>query len=269
MEYKMIVLDLDDTLLLDNGKISEENKKTLNMAQEKGVKIVLASGRPTFGVKRIAEELELEKYEGFILSYNGGRIIDCKTKEVLFETHLTKEQKEKLFELSKKYETFIHTYDEENILANGDNPYSYIESEITNMPLKIVDNFLDDTPENCIKAVFLQTPEHLKEVEEILKPSMKDEMSMTITKPYFLEFMNKDVDKGKSIKRLCDILGIDISEVIAIGDSYNDISMIQTVGFGVAMGNAVEEVKNIAKFITDTNENDGVAKVVKQFVLNK
>lgn len=267
MGYKMIVLDLDDTLLSNNGKISEKNKLTLKQAQEKGVKVVLASGRPTYAIRNLADELELDKYEGYILGYNGARIIDYKIKQVMYEADLTQEQIKKLYEMSKKYETYIHTYDEENIIANVDNPYSYIESEITTMPLKIEKDFLGNIPKICIKAILLQAPNHLKEVEQMLKPIIKEEMSMTITKPYFLEFMNKDVDKGRSIKRLCDVIGIDIKEVIAIGDSYNDISMIETVGLGVAMGNAIDELKKIAKYITDDNENDGVAKVVEKYIL--
>ena len=80
--------------------------------------------------------------------------------------------------------------------------------------------------------------------------------------------MNKEVDKSKSILRLCEILNINIEEVIAIGDSYNDISMIETAGVGIAMGNGVQEIKEIADFITDTNENDGVAKAIKKYIFD-
>lgn len=266
MKYKMIILDLDDTLLLDNGKISDENKKVLKMAQEKGVKVVLASGRPTFAIKHIADELELNKYGGYILSYNGSRIIDYKTNEVLYEIDLTKNQVEELYNLALKYETFIHTYVGDEILTCHDNPYTYIESEITGMKLNMCDDFVKSLPEKCVKVIMLQAPNHLKEVETMLKPIINDKMTMTITKPFFLEFMNREVDKSKSILRLCDILNIDIKEVIAIGDSYNDLSMIETAGVGIAMGNAVEEVKNVADYITDTNENDGVAKAIYKYI---
>ncbi|WP_250277326.1 Cof-type HAD-IIB family hydrolase [[Clostridium] colinum] len=267
MKYKMIILDLDDTLLLDNGKISEGNKKALKLAQEKGVKVVLASGRPTFAIKNIADELELDKFGGYVLSYNGSRIIDYKTKEVLYEIDLTKNQVEELYNLSLKYETFIHTYNGDEILTCTDNPYTYIESEITGMKINMCNDFISSLPEKCVKVIMLQSPNHLKEVEEMLKPIIKDKMTMTITKPFFLEFMNKEVDKSKSILRLCEKLNINIEDTIAIGDSYNDISMIETAGLGVAMGNAIEEIKKIADFITDTNENDGVAKVVNKYIL--
>ncbi len=268
MDYKMIILDLDDTLLLNNGKISEGNKKALKMAQEKGVKVVLASGRPTFAIKHIADELELDKYEGYILSYNGSRIIDYKTKETLYEIDLTKSQVEELYNLALKHESFIHTYDEDEILTCHDNPYTYIESEITGMKINMCEDFVAALPEKCVKVIMLQAPNHLKEVEEMLKPQIEGKMTMSITKPFFLEFMNKDVDKSKSILRLCEKLNIDLENTIAIGDSYNDISMVEVAGLGVAMENGVEEIKKIADYITDTNENDGVAKVIEKYILN-
>lgn len=268
MEYKMIILDLDDTLLLDDGTVSEANKKALIEAQQKGVKVVLASGRPTFAVNYIADDLELKKYGGYILSYNGSVIIDCKTEKTLYEIDITKDQVIEVYNEAIKHECFIHTYVDDKILTAHDNPYTYMESEITGMPINLCSDFVASLPDKCVKAIMLQDPTHLKEVEQMLKPKMKDKMTMTITKPFFLEFMNKEVDKSKAIIRLCEILNIDIKDTMAVGDSYNDISMIETVGFGVAMGNAIEEVKNVAKFITDTNQNDGVAKVVQKYILS-
>lgn len=269
MDYKMVVLDLDDTLLLNNGKISEENKNTLKLAQEKGVKIVLASGRPTFAIRQIVEELELHKYNGYILSYNGAKIIDCNSCDVLYEFNITKEQIKWLYELALDHDVFIHTYMDNYIITPHDNPYTYIESEITGMKIKTCSNFIDSLPNNLIKAIMLQSPEYLKEVEKKLKPIISNKLYMTITKPYFLEFMNKDVDKSRSIIRLCNKIKINIEDIIAIGDSYNDISMIKLAGLGISMGNAIEEVKNASDFITDTNENNGVSKAIEKFILNK
>ena len=110
----------------------------------------------------------------------------------------------------------------------------------------------------------LQHPDKLKKIEETWKNEIGDSMYMTISKPFFLEFMNKEVDKSKSIERLAKILGISMLEVIAIGDSYNDLSMIKAAGLGVAMYNAVDCVKAAANYTTDDNEHDGVAKVCDQ-----
>ncbi len=268
MKYKMVILDLDDTLLLNNGKISEKSKKSLKLAQEKGIKVVLASGRPTFAMNYIADELELSKYGGYILSYNGSRIIDCKTRDVLYEIDLTNEQLKELYNLAIEHECYIHTYVGDRILTCHDNPYTYIESELTGMEIDICEDFIESLPDKCVKAIIVQAPNHLKEVEEMLKPKINGKMTMSISKPYFLEFMNKDVDKGKSIERLCNKLNINTEEIMAIGDSYNDLNMLKIAGLSIAMGNAIEEIKKIADFVTETNENDGVAKAIDKYILS-
>lgn len=267
MDYEMIVLDIDDTLLLSNGAISEKTKEDIALAQEKGIKIVLASGRPTFGMKRLAKELNLEKYGGYVLSFNGSKIIECASDKELYSKNLSKLQMEKLYKIAIKHECFIHTYNENTILTNSDNPYTYVESEITGMDIKVCDDFIKELPEKCVKATLMQAPTHLKEVETLVKNEVGD-MYMTITKPFFLEFMDKNVDKGASIKKLCEMINIDIKKTIAIGDSYNDVSMIENVGLGIAMGNAVDELKKKAKFITDTNDNEGISKAMRKYLNN-
>lgn len=267
MQYKMVVLDIDDTLLLPDGTMSEQVKNDLILAQERGIKVVLASGRPDKGMEKVAENLEFEKFGGFVIAFNGSKILNFATKEVIYEKNLTKQQVTKLYELAQKSDCFIQTYHNNEIIVSSDNPYAYIESEITGLPIAPYKPFLEAIPEECIKAIMTQAPKHLAEVEEVLKPQITD-MSMTISKPYFLEFMNKEVDKGEAIKRLCEKLNISIDEVIAIGDSYNDISMIAVAGLGVAMGNAVQDVKDIANVTTKPNTEDGVSSILKQYVFN-
>ena len=266
MKYKIIVLDLDDTLLKSSGEISENNKKALKMAQEKGIKVILASGRPTFAMKSLANELELNKYGGYILSFNGSQIIDCKNNNVLFEVALEKQQIAELYEISLNNNVFIHTYIGDEIVTPKNNEYTEIEKQITGMPIKVCENFIDILPEKCSKVILLEEPSYLKELEKNLMSFTNEKMTMSITKPFFLEFMNKEVDKGKSLLKLCDILNINREEVIAMGDSYNDISMLKVAGVSIAMENAVKEVKEIANFITETNENDGVAKAIEKYL---
>lgn len=266
MNYKMAVFDMDDTLMLPDGTLHLDSKNDIIKIQKMGIKVVLATGRPTFGVLETAKELELYKYGGYILPFNGSKIIKCDTNEVLYDKYLSKSQVERLYDLSKKHECFIHTYTEDKIIANADNPYTYIESEVTGMGLEIHEDFLAYIPEKCTKVTMLQQPKHIKEVEKMLKNKV-DDMYMTTTKPFFLEFMDKNVDKGSSIVKLCDTININIKDVIAIGDSYNDITMIKAAGFGIAMENAVDELKEIAQAITDTNANNGVSNAIRKYIL--
>ena len=267
MSYKMIVLDLDDTLLREDQTISERTKQALMEAQEKGVKVVLASGRPTFGMKTIAEELYLASYGSFILSFNGGKIINCQSDEELFSSTLSVKAVEKLYELSQREEVFIHTYVGDEIITETENPYTTIEATLTGLPLKRVEAFVAGVPEPVVKVLMVDDPEKLKIVEEKLQAELAAEFSVMRSKPYFLEFTEKGVTKGTSLNQLIQACGIKREEVIAIGDSYNDQAMIEFAGLGVAMGNAPDDIKKIADYVTDTNMNDGVAKVVEEHVL--
>jgi len=267
MSYKMIVLDLDDTLLRDDHSISVRTKDALMKAQELGVKVVLASGRPTFGMRHIAQELNLDHYGSFILSFNGGKIINCSTEEEMFSSTLSPEAIHKLYEVSVREGVFIHTYMGDEIISQDENPYTDIEANLTGLPIKIVPNFVNAVNEPVVKSLMVGPPEQLKEVERKLQTELADEFSIMRSKPYFLEFTEKGVTKGTSLDQLIRACGIKREEVIAIGDSYNDLSMIEFAGLGVAMGNAPDDIKEIANFVTESNINDGVAKVVEEFIL--
>lgn len=244
----------------------EKQRRRLKKAQEDGVKVVLASGRPTFAIASVANALELEKYGGYIISYNGARIIECKSRKELYAANITREEVQELYQMSQENEAYIQTYIGDNIIASQSNKFTDIEKQITGMEIIIPDDFSSYVQQEVVKVIVLQEPERLKELEKQWKPLVENKLYMTISKPFFLEFMNLEVDKGKSILRLGKMLGIDAEEIIAIGDSYNDITMIQAAGLGVAMGNAVETVKEIANYITEDNEHDGVAAVVEKFI---
>jgi Cof subfamily protein (haloacid dehalogenase superfamily) len=268
MTYKMIVLDLDDTLLRDDHSISDRTKHVLMEAQKLGVKVVLASGRPTSGLKHIAEELELAEYGSFILSFNGGKILNCQTYQELFSSTLTPEAVHNLYKISRREGVYIHTYVGDDIITEDENPFTTIESELTGLPITVVDKFVDAVTEPVVKVLMVEKPDRLIQVEKKLQAELL-EFSVMRSKPFFLEFTEKGVTKGTSLHQLIQHCGIKQDEVIAIGDSYNDLAMIEFAGLGVAMGNAPDDIKNIADFVTDTNMNDGVAKVVEEFILNK
>ncbi|MDV2885005.1 Cof-type HAD-IIB family hydrolase [Alkalihalophilus pseudofirmus] len=268
-EYKMIVLDLDDTLLRDDHTISSRTKEALMQAQKNGVKVVLASGRPTYGMVPIANELKLADYGSFILSFNGAKIINSKTNEEMYSSTLSPKQLHELYHVSQRENVGIHTYMENDIVTEANNEYTMIEGEITGMPVIEVERFVDAVDEPCVKALMVGHPDRLVEVEKKLQEEFRGQLSVMRSKPYFLEFTEDGVTKGASLHSLITKLGIKQEEVIAMGDSYNDQTMIEFAGLGVAMGNAPDDIKEIANYVTDTNMNDGVAKVVEEFVLNK
>lgn len=268
MSYKMIVLDLDDTLLRNDSTISPRTKKALMDAQEAGVKVVLASGRPTLAMQAIAQELHLKDYGSFILSFNGAKIIECQSGTEWFSSTLSPETVHELYEISQREKVWIHTYVGNKIITGEANLYTDIEGELTKLDIKKVDHFIDAVTEPVVKVLMLEEPSILAKVETKLQKEFSGRLSVMRSKPFFLEFTEAGVTKGTSLQYLIDRMGIRQDEVIAIGDSYNDLSMIEFAGLGVAMGNAADEIKRQANFVTDTNLNDGVAKVVEEFILN-
>lgn len=269
MSYKMIILDLDDTLLGNNHKISQRNKEALMKVQEQGGKVVLASGRPTYGMVPFAKELSLAEYGSFILSFNGGKIINCQTNEEFFSQTLSVEAVRRLNDISHREGVQIHTYVGDEIVTAEDNPYTSIESDLTGLPIKHVDSFMDGVTEPVVKVLMVGEPEHLQTVEKKLQAELGDEFSVMRSKPFFLEFTDKGITKGTSIEKLIQEVGVKREEIIAVGDSYNDQEMIEFAGLGVAMGNAPEDIKEVADFVTDTNVNHGVAQVVEEFLLKE
>ena len=269
MKYKMIVMDMDDTLLQDDLTISHRTKKAIETAQTMGIKIILASGRPTYAMKKYAKELKMDVYNSFILSYNGAIIMDCAKEEILFEKTLPKEAAHELFEISKNHNVHIHTYVGDDIITPKHNEYTDIEGNLTGMKVIEVDNFYDRVDQNVVKVLMLEDPHYLKQVETKLRPLLKDKMSLHISKPFFLEFMDHGIDKSSSLERLIQKLGIQKEEVIAIGDSYNDLGMIRFAGLGVAMGNAPLDIQAEADYVTDSNMEDGIAKVIEKFIFNE
>ncbi|WP_028532251.1 Cof-type HAD-IIB family hydrolase [Paenibacillus sp. UNC217MF] len=269
MNYKMIVLDLDDTLLRDDRTISPRSKQALLDAQAAGVKVVLASGRPTYAMIDIAEELELDRFGSFILSFNGAKITNFSTKEELFSSTLPVETVRDIYALSQQEEMSVLTYVGDDIVTEACNEFVEKESEITGMPILEVDSFVDAVQQPVVKVLMVGNADKLAVIEKKLQKQLEGQLSVMRSKPFFLEFTEHGVDKGTSLHELIQKLGIRQEEVIAMGDSYNDVAMIKFAGLGVAMGNAPADIQALADYVTDTNMNDGVAKVVEKYVLGE
>lgn len=269
MKYKLLVLDLDGTLTNSKKEITRHTKETLIKAQEAGLKVVLASGRPTYGVAPLANELELQKYEGYILAYNGGEIIDWKTRELMYEKQLDSDLLPYLYRCAKENDFAIVTYENEYVLTEKpDDEYVLKEALLNVMKIKKVDNFLEAVKHPITKCLIVGEPSRLALLEKEMYEKLKDRMGVFRSEPYFLELVPKGIDKAQSLSVLLEEIGMTKNELIAIGDGFNDLSMIQYAGLGIAMENAQDVVKQAADFITLSNEEDGVAYAVEKFYLD-
>ncbi len=265
--YKMLVLDLDDTLLRDDYSISDRNKELLAQAQEKGVKVVLASGRPTPAMLQFAEELRLAHYDSYMISFNGAVVTSMKTNEVLFEKSLTRDEIHSLHDFSLEHNVHIITYSDKGVVSETESEYIDVELKLTGIPHHKVPSFKSEITSSAVKCILLEEPGYLKQVETKLKAERTD-LSVSRSKPFFLEVMPHGIDKAASIDFLAKKLGIKQSEVIAVGNAGNDLTMVQYAGLGVWVDNVSEELRHHADFIVASNENDGVAEVVERFILS-
>lgn len=269
MKYKAIVLDLDGTLTNYAKEITPKTKAALMAAQELGVHIVLASGRPTYGIQALADELEIGKYDGYVLAYNGGQIRKWSDQSILFEQILDPALVPDLYRAAKDNGFEILTYQGKAIAATDiKNKYVLHEVFINKMPLIQYDDFLNQIYYPINKCLIVGDPNPLAELEKKLAKEMEGRMNIYRSSGFFLECVPLGIDKAESIKRLMQSIGISIDEIIAVGDGYNDLSMIKLAGLGVAMANAAREVQDAANYITYSNQEDGVAHVVEKFILN-
>ncbi len=268
--YKLVAIDMDGTLLKEDKTISERTKKAIQSAREKGVTVVLATGRPIEGVSRYLEELNMYTEHDYVLSYNGALIQKTKSKEAVAKVALKGEDLHYLRKLSDELGVNIHAFSEKRGLITPKNSkYTEVEAEINNIEIHEmnIDNIPDD--EVMIKIMMIDEPEILGEAMEKLPKEVYEKYTVVRSAPFFLEFLNKSVNKGVGVELLAKHLGVKQEEVITFGDAGNDLHMIEYAGLGVAMGNAFDEVKEAANYITDTNENDGVAKAIEKFILEK
>jgi Cof subfamily protein (haloacid dehalogenase superfamily) len=266
MQIKVISLDLDGTLTNSNKELTNKTKNALIHFQKNGGILVLASGRPTYGIKKLADELSIPQYKGYILAYNGAEIISCETKQIIYKENLNQNVIPFLYELSKMEKISILSYNNDKLITNNANDqYVRKEAEINNMGVVEVKNFCNSLPVSVLKVLMAGNPEILEKVEKCMKV-FNDKFYVTRSEPFFLEFMANGISKDKGLKKLLNYLNLDNKSLAAFGDGYNDISMLEFAGFGVAMGNANAEVKAIADYITLSNDEDGIEYVIENMI---
>lgn len=271
MKYKLLVLDVDGTLLNRHNEISKRNLAALLKAQQMGVRIVLASGRPTNGLLSLAKSLELQNYGGFILSYNGCKIINMEDGKTLFERRINPEMLPYLEKKACKNDFAIFTYHNDTIITNRSDD-KHVKAEAGLNQLKIIEEkefstSIDFAPCKCM--LVSDDSEALTGLEEHWKKRLNGNLCVFRSEPYFLEVVPCGIDKANSLGVLLELLDVRREEVIAIGDGVCDVSLIQLAGLGIAMGNSLDSVKVCADYVTASIEKDGVAQAVEKIILDE
>lgn len=266
MEAKALVLDIDGTLTNSKKEITAATKEAIQDIMKRGHKVILASGRPTAGMRRYEKELELERYGGYLLSFNGARVIDCYTGEVVYRRLLPLTFVPELYRFAKKNGCGLVTYlGDEVISAFPIEKYVETEARINGIPVREVENFPAFVDFEINKCLMTAEPERAAVLVEELQERYGKTASIFRSEPYFMEIMPYQVDKATSLDRTLLSVGIRRENAVCCGDGYNDITMLRYAGVGVAMGNAQKEVKEAADYITAANDDDGIVQVIETF----
>lgn len=269
MKYKLLVLDVDGTLLNDEREISKRTLAALLKVQQMGVRIVLASGRPTYGLIPLAKTLELGNYGGFVLSYNGCQIIKAQNGEILFERRINPEMLPYLEKKARKNGFAIFTYHDDTLITDSpDNEYIKNEALLNNLKIIKEDEFstaIDFAPCKCM--LVSDKEKALIGLEQHWEKRLAGTLDAFRSEPYFLEVVPCGVNKANTLGALLEHLGVTREEVIAVGDGVCDVTMLQLAGMGVAMGHSQDSVKVCADYVTASNEEDGVALAVEKLIL--
>lgn len=260
MNCKLIAMDLDGTLNNDQKQITEKTKKALMWAQESGIRLALASARPSPGLFRERDVLHLREFGGILMSYNGGRIVEAASNRTLFETCMDIENARSVLRLLEKLPVTPILDDGVRFYVTDKNGFK-VDYECRNNAMSCVEkqnlaDFLNFAP---IKILMSVRENEIASVQKQIAAVLPASLTVVQTAAFYLEIIPHNINKGQGLREICRLLGISPQQTIAFGDAENDIPMLHAAGMGVAMGNAAESVKAAADRVTISNNRDGIA----------
>ena len=266
VKNKVFAFDLDGTLVNSDKIILDSTKRAIKELIDNGAHIVLASGRIYEGIYHLAEELELDKYGGYICSYNGGLVTNILSGENVFDRKLSKEKTLEIHKYLKENGlTHIMYYDGIILTTDEINEYIRNEEKCNNIPSKKVDSFEPYIQYGVNKLLGTDDPKKIKEMEEKVKKHF-DDIEVYTSAPYFLELLPKGIYKSESLKMILKSLNLDTRDLISFGDGNNDIAMLDASNIAIVMDNASENVKKHASYITHSCDEDGISYAIKKIM---
>ncbi len=259
---KMIATDIDGTILPFKGEFSSATKNCIKKLTELGIKVVLVTGRMHSSATPLAAQLGLNTP---VISYQGGLIKDFDGK-TLYQNNLNSDYAKEIISWGRKNNVHLNLYIDDKLYVEEDNEIirSYIKGKFVDYTVCSFD-YLEIKDVNKLLAIDIHNPERVTSWVNILKEKYPD-LYIVKSTPYFCEIGSAEAKKSLGVEFLCNMWGIRKEEVLTIGDQNNDIDLVKAGGIGVAMGNATDELKACADFITDTCDNDGFVKAVEKFV---
>jgi Cof subfamily protein (haloacid dehalogenase superfamily) len=267
---RILALDLDDTLLRSDLSISFRTRNVIKKAASQGVVVVLASGRVPLAMERFSKLLGMHRRAGYLICNNGTVVQESHTGNRISETLLNSAAALAVYDLAVAEGFAVQLYEEDVMYVSRDNEYTRYDQKLTGLRQVVVENFRDMIEEGCYKLLIPGDPMLLQPLESIIRTYLGNDITLFTSKPYFLEVLPKNTDKGTALAMIAETLGIGRDAVLAIGDSMNDEAMIRWAGMGVAMANGDDRIKGIASLVTEkTNDDDGVVEVIEKYVLGR
>lgn len=263
-QYKLVAIDLDDTLLREDLTISERNRQTIRRVVEKGVTVTIATGRMYAAAHRFARQLELDVP---LITYQGALIKTSISGEVLYEKLLDPEVAHIALRLAKERGIHIQAYHNDTLYTETENDEVRAYTQLSGVPYEVA-NLTEIARLGSPKVLFSGDPDFLDKFTHEVKAAVGDRANVFKSKPYFLEVTHPEATKGQALDFLVRRIGTTSDQVIAMGDSYNDLDMIEYAGLGVVMGNAPEPIREIADYVTGHHQKDGVAEALERFILD-
>ena len=267
--FDLLVLDVDGTLHNSHREISDATKNALIEAQKRGKTIAIASGRSIAGIRQTASAISLEEYGGYVIAYNGTTVINCKTGECIYNQTLPADLIAPVYEEAAKLQVAIMAYRDsakEIIVAGGVTDYVAADAAASCVTIRETDQFVKELSFSINKIFVSGEPDKMKEVERILQRKFGSVLNVFRSDPYYVELLPKYTDKGVAVDKLVKYMDITKERVMCVGDSNNDLPMLRYAGMGVAMGNASDRIKEQADYVTDSNDDDGIVKVIEKFM---
>ncbi|RST76495.1 HAD family phosphatase [Siminovitchia acidinfaciens] len=263
--YKMVAIDLDDTLLTVDLIVSTGTIQAIQDAIDLGIVVTIATGRMFASAKNIAQHLGLNVP---LITYQGALIKNIAGNEVLYERLIQPHVAHRLIEVAKENNLHLQVYQNDILYTASDNEFIRQYYDSVKVPYTVEPGLGKLADGGFTKALFIDAPDYLDQLQIELRAEFGGNAHVTKSKPFYLEITHPQANKGIALLHLAKKLGIDRSEIIGIGDSYNDMDLISTAGLGIAMGNGVEELKEKAAYITFSNNEEGVRHAIEKFVLS-
>lgn len=270
LDVKLIALDLDDTLLNDDRQITDLTVQTLRDCAQKGIYVVLCSGRAEDAILPFVRRLEIAGLEAgrFLIAINGCSIFDLHTRQNIFCKKVEPEILLRTNELAETVGLRSEVYTPDTIYYREKTKWTKLDVDLCGLKGLAVDNYEDFLQKGFTKMLVPGEPEQLLELQKTLRAEFKERAVIFTSKPYFLEILPPDCGKGEAVSYLAKDLNIPIEKTMGFGDSMNDESLIRMCGYGVAMCNGLDAIKNIADFVTQyDNNHDGVGRFLQEAVL--